>query len=211
MKKTSPTLEFEKDCWDKGYRLIAGLDEAGRGPLAGPVTAAAVILPNQSDIADTLDGVRDSKLMTPEQREYWSARIQVEACAWGVACASVAEIETLGIAAAVRLAMTRALGQLIIQPEFLLIDFVRLKEHPLPQTSLIKGDLRCLSIAAASVLAKTSRDRIMCDFEEQYPQYGFAQHKGYATPAHCRALERLGPCPIHRRNFSPVSAFLRGP
>jgi len=209
MKKTSPTLDFEKEYWNKGYRSIAGLDEAGRGPLAGPVTAAAVILPNRPDIADDLIGVRDSKMMTPEQRGYWAARIHVEACAWGVACASVAEIEALGIAAAVRLAMTRTLEQLSIQPDYLLIDYVRLIENPIPQNSLIKGDLRCLSIASASVLAKTARDQIMCDLGEKYPQYGFAQHKGYATPTHCQALERLGPCPIHRRNFFPVSVFFK--
>ncbi len=210
MNKKYPDLAFETEYWQKGYRYVAGLDEAGRGPLAGPVAAAALILPNDSGIAEILNGVQDSKLMTPKHRELWAEKIKAEACAWGVACASVAEIESIGIGAAVRLAMKRAVEQLTTYPDYLLIDYVRLKEISLPQTSLVKGDMRCLSIAAASILAKTARDCIMCVLGEQYPGYGFAQHKGYATLAHRQALEKLGPCPIHRRNFTPVSMLLGG-
>lgn len=208
MNRRYPDLAFEIEYWGKGYRHIAGLDEAGRGPLAGPVSAAALILPNRPGIAEALNGVQDSKLLTPKRREFWAEKIRAEACAWGVACAGVEEIETIGIGAAVRLAMKRALEQLSTHPDYLLIDFVRLKDISLPQTCLIKGDMRCLSIAAASILAKTARDHIMCELEERYPGYGFAQHKGYATQAHRQALERLGPCPVHRRNFSPVSMLL---
>lgn len=208
--KVYPNLGFEKKYWGMDYRYLAGIDEAGRGPLAGPVAAAAVILPDRPDIGETLHGVQDSKILSAEQREFWAGRIQTEACAWAIAFASVEEIEQVGIGKAVMLAMQRALLRLAPQPDYLLIDYVRLGDVAIPQTSLVKGDLRCLSIAAASILAKTARDQLMCEFGVKYPGYGFAQHKGYATQAHRQALWRLGPCPIHRRNFSPVRALLGG-
>lgn len=193
-------LTFERHLWEGGWQRVAGMDEAGRGALAGPVCAAAVILPPDPALAQTLSGVRDSKQMTPLEREAWAPRIQQAALAWGVGFASAEEIDALGIVAATKLAATRALKNLL--PDYLLTDFLLFPELDLPQTALIKGDRRSLSVAAASVLAKTARDSLMRDLDAQYPGYGFAQHKGYGTPAHRRALERWGALPLHRRSFA---------
>ncbi len=183
---------------------MAGLDEAGRGAWAGPVSAGAVILPQGAEIASRLCDVRDSKQMTPAERTCWAAVIKEEALAWGVGFASNQEIDAQGIVPATRLAMMRALASLGVPAEHLLIDALRLPGIRLPQTALIKGDARSLSIAAASVLAKTARDALMVQLGEQYPEYGFARHKGYGTASHWEALQREGPCAIHRFSFEPV-------
>lgn len=180
---------------------MAGIDEAGRGALAGPVSAAAVILPSRLDLLQSLSGVRDSKQMTPAQREYWRTQILNLAVGWGIGFASAEEIDLLGILPATRLAAMRALVGLSCLPDHLILDFLFLPDCPLPQTSLVKGDQRSLSVAAASVLAKTARDAELVALDAQIPGYGFARHKGYGTAAHCTALAQLGPSPVHRRTF----------
>jgi ribonuclease HII len=197
----SPDLSFESALWSQGLQFIAGIDEAGRGALAGPVAAGVVILPARQDLPTQLSGVRDSKQMTPDQRAQWAQKLRLIALAWGVGFAKASEIDALGIVPATRLAAQRALQQLSIQPQHLLLDFLQLPQVSLPQTPLVKGDERSLSIAAASILAKTTRDALLCDFERQYPGYGFASHKGYGTAAHRLAIQRLGLSPIHRRSF----------
>jgi len=205
----SPDFLFETELWLSGICRVAGVDEAGRGALAGPVCAAAVIFPPDPTLAAKLEGVRDSKEMTPEQRQIWVERLPGLALAWGVGFASHLEIDALGIVPATRLAMQRALGALPLPPQHLLVDFLPLPESNLPQTSLIKGDARSLSIAAASIFAKTARDALLIKLEGEHPGYGLAAHKGYATAAHCAALQRLGPSPIHRRSFQPVRDSMR--
>lgn len=200
----APNFEFEVALWGQGYCKVAGVDEAGRGSLAGPVAAGALVFPNDARLLPILIGVRDSKQMTPQSRSYWAERLKEVSLAWGVSFASAEEIDALGIVPATRLAACRAVRSLNIEPDHLLIDYLEMPELPIPQTSLVKGDMRSLSIAAASVLAKTGRDALMGELEAQYPGYGLARHKGYATPDHCAALERLGPSPIHRLSFSPV-------
>jgi ribonuclease HII len=201
----SPDLSFESALWKLGVVQVAGVDEAGRGALAGPVAAAAVILHPHLVNLETLSGVRDSKDMTPEEREVWAARLKDEALAWGVGFASHTEIDALGIVPATCLAAMRALEELTAPVQHVLVDFLNLPDCALPQTPLVKGDARSLSIASASVLAKTARDAVLRDLDDQYPGYGFARHKGYATSAHYAALERLGPCPIHRKSFKLVN------
>ena len=200
----SPTLSFERDFWQVGIVHVAGVDEAGRGALAGPVACAAVILPPRESVKITLRGVRDSKTMTPSQRESWSGCIREIALAWGLGFASPAEIDACGIVPATRLAAQRALAALTPSPDHVLLDYLLLPDVLQPQTSLIKGDMRSLSIAAASVIAKTGRDALLVEMEDQYPGYGFAGHKGYGTQAHREALNRLGPSPLHRLSFAPV-------
>jgi len=202
LKTDPPTLKYEKDLWQSGFSHIAGFDEAGRGALAGPVAVAAVILPPNPRLIWTLSGVRDSKQMTPSQRETWAVRIKSVAMAWRVDFASVDEIDQLGIARGARLAAARALDNLIVTPEYLLLDFrLGLPESPLPQTALVKGDQLSLSIAAASVLAKTTRDALMCELDVQYTGYGLRKNKGYGTQAHRSALIRLGYSAVHRKSF----------
>lgn len=200
---SNPDLTYEKYLW-RHYRYIAGLDEAGRGALAGPVAVGAVILPkNKARLARTLAGVRDSKQMTPLQRESLAPRIKETALAWSVAFASAEEIDTLGIVPATKLAAMRALQGLSVTPAYLLTDFrLELPQVDLCQTSLVKGDALCLSIAAASVLAKTTRDAYMCRLDLEYPNYGLGKHKGYGTQAHRLALRRWGYSSIHRKSFS---------
>ena len=181
-----------------------GIDEAGRGAWAGPVCAGAVLLPCDPAILQRLRGVRDSKQMSAKARGEWAEDIRAEALGWGVGFASNGEIDAVGIVPATRLAMQRALAQCELAPAHLLIDAVRLPGVKIPQTALIKGDARVLSIAAASVLAKTARDLVMIALDEEYPGYGFARHKGYGTAVHQEALGRLGPCGAHRRSFAPV-------
>jgi ribonuclease HII len=199
----SPTLEFEQPLWQAGFLHVAGVDEAGRGAWAGPVSAGAVILPPDPWIIERLDGVRDSKQMTPMQRTYWAEVIRHEALAWGIGFSSHDEIDLLGLLPATRLAMRRALRQVPRRPEHLLIDAVKLPSAT-PQTAIIKGDARSLSIAAASVLAKTARDALMIAMDQVYPGYDFCMHKGYGTTLHQEALLRLGVCEIHRRRFTPI-------
>jgi ribonuclease HII len=188
------------------FRFPAGVDEAGRGAWAGPVSAAAVILPAGPHIQESLSGVRDSKQMTPRERRIWAEIIMQKALTWSVATASSQEIDQLGIVPATRLAMKRAISHLTPAPNHLLIDAVRLPEVTTPQTSLIKGDTLVLSIAAASVLAKTYRDGLMLDLDREFPVYGFARHKGYGTMVHQQALAENGPCPEHRFSYAPVRA-----
>jgi len=207
----APSLEFELPLWQAGLLHVAGLDEAGRGCWAGPVTAAAVILRPDPHVLDALRGVRDSKQMSARQRETWAGCIRRTAPAWCVAQATAAEIDALGIVPATRLAMQRALDGLGLAPQHLLIDALRLPGVALPQTALIKGDARSLSIAAASVLAKTTRDAWMAELDAQHPGYGFAAHKGYGTRAHRAALDVLGACPQHRFSFAPLKGLLPPP
>ncbi len=199
-----PTLNLERELWARGFRRLAGVDEAGRGALAGPVAAAVAILPPDPQIEETLRGVRDSKQMTPSQRESWAERLPALLLDFGVGFASPEEIDALGILPATRLAVRRALAALSAPPDHLLLDYLKLPTVDLPQRSLPKGDRRVLSIAAASVLAKTRRDALMRAYEAQYPGYGFARHKGYGTAAHRAALQTLGPTPLHRRSFAPL-------
>lgn len=197
----APDFTWENKLWQKGVCRVAGLDEAGRGALAGPVSAGAVIFPRDASLQASLTGLRDSKQLSAREREAWAERIQALALAWGTGLASHEEIDALGILPATRLAMQRALSALKIEPEHLLIDFIRLPQVPLPQEALVKADERCLSVAAAAVLAKTTRDAWMVACEAQFPGYGFAAHKGYGTLAHRQALKSRGLCPLHRRTF----------
>ena len=203
-KKVYPSLTEERKLWRAGFVRVAGLDEAGRGALAGPVVAGAVILPVNSKQEGLWAEVQDSKLLSPARREALAARIQAQAAAWSLGEASAAEIDASGIAPATRLAMRRAVQALSPPPDHLLIDWVQLKSLNLPQQSFTKGDLRIVSIAAASILAKVHRDRLLCQLHENYPAYGFHSHKGYAVPSHLAAIERFGPCPAHRRSFAPI-------
>ena len=199
----TPDLTFELGLWQSGLRHIAGLDEAGRGALAGPVAVGAVILPeDKPHLSSTLAGLRDSKLMTPLERSRLTPLIQASARTWGVGFASNEEIDELGIVASTRLAASRALEALTLFPDYLLTDFrLELPELDVSQTSLVKGDQKSLSIAAASVLAKTARDALMRELDGQYPGYEFARHKGYGTVMHRTAIQRLGHSPIHRKSF----------
>lgn len=185
------------------YKYIAGLDEAGRGSLAGPVCVGAVILPvKRARFLSTLKGVRDSKQLSPAKRERLAPRVKDVALAWGVGFASADEIDSLGIVAATRLAASRALEALTIFPDFLLTDFrLELPELDISQAALVKGDQRSLSIASASILAKTARDELMTGLDFQYPEYGFARHKGYGTLIHRKAILQFGFSPIHRKTF----------
>lgn len=203
-----PTLACELELWGRGLTRLAGLDEAGRGAWAGPVAAGAVILPPDSAVLGQLSGVRDSKQMTPRARAEWTILIRENAVAWGVGMADSEEIDAIGILPATRLAMRRALEKLLPTPQHLLIDALRLPGIALPQTAIIHGDACALSIAAASVLAKTARDALMEGMDAVFPEYGFARHKGYGTRIHQKALAELGPCPHHRRSFAPVRARL---
>lgn len=204
----APDLTFETECWARGCSVVAGIDEAGRGALAGPVYAAAVILPStHSDLIQTLTGVNDSKKLTPTQREHWAAFLPQIAISCAVASASADEIDRIGILPATRLAAQRAIQALTPPPEHLLLDYLLLPVQ-LPQTPLVKGDARSLSIAAASILAKTARDAYLRTLHEEYPGYGFAAHKGYGTPQHLTALKTLGPSPVHRRSFAPLQPRL---
>ncbi|MEP0806661.1 MAG: ribonuclease HII [Chloroflexota bacterium] len=201
--RTDPSLVFETELWQTGLLHIAGLDEAGRGSLAGPVAVGAVILPNDPTLlSSTLSGARDSKQMTPLERDSLAPRIREVALGWAVGFASAEEIDMQGIVRAVRLAAIRALHQIAVAPQYLLTDFrLELPQVDIPQTSLVKGDARCLSIACASILAKTERDALMRELDSQYPGYGLGKNKGYGTQAHRSAMERLGLSPIHRKSF----------
>lgn len=205
---TADRFEFERECLTRGLRRVAGVDEAGRGPLAGPVVAAAVILPEpwiQEGMPAELRDLNDSKQLTEEQREEFFQRLtgnpRVESA---IATIDAAVIDTINILQATHRGMNEALAALTPRPEHALVDGTRVRTLILPQTPLVKGDSRSYSIAAASVLAKVTRDRWMRDAHARWPEYGFAQHKGYPTPDHLTVLARLGPCPIHRRSFAPL-------
>ena len=203
----SPNLTSERKLWENDQQWVAGLDEAGRGAWAGPVVAAVVIFPQFANLEQNLWGVRDSKQMNVRQREFWVEIVREHALAWGVGSAEHSEIDQLGILPATRLAMQRALGQLSATPDHLLIDALLLPNLETPQTALIKGDQRSLSIAAASILAKTTRDALMRQEDDSYPVYGFSRHKGYGTRFHQQALAENGPCAIHRMSFRPLSEY----
>jgi ribonuclease HII len=203
-----PDLCQELSLFNAGYAHVAGIDEAGRGAWAGPVYAAAVVLPlDRPNLAELLNGVRDSKLLSPARREALLPTIEDVAMAVGVGWASPAEIDELGIAPATRQAMLRALSGLNGQVSALLIDYVRLPESDLHQRVLPKADTHCLSVAAASIVAKVARDRLMVQLDADLPGYGFAQHKGYGTRQHRQALARLGPSPVHRMSWQPLRAL----
>ena len=204
-----PSLAYEMRLWDAGYRYVAGLDEAGRGSWAGPVVAAAVILPsNQPQLAQVLAGVRDSKTLTAARRETLLDTIEKHALAWGVGVVPPREIDTGGIVPATSRAMALALEALSTPADHLLIDYLTLPALSLPQISLPKGDALVLSIAAASIVAKVNRDRMMLDLDAQFPGYSFGRHKGYGTPQHQAALSRLGPCAAHRLSFAPLQRLV---
>ncbi len=199
-----PNLDFETAYWEANISHVAGIDEAGRGALAGPVAVGAVILPPDPGIADILPEVRDSKELTPSQRESIKERIQQEALGWSVNFSTPQEIDLWGIIPAIRLAAQRALNEILPVPEHLLLDYLQLPDNPLPQTWLVKGDMRSLSIAAASILAKTIRDHHLEELGREYPPYQFTSNKGYGTRAHRKAIAEKGPSPVHRMSFAPM-------
>ena len=188
---------YEREAFDAGIKLVCGVDEAGRGPLAGPVCAAAVILPPGLEIP----GLNDSKKLTDKKRRELYDIIIEQAVSYGIAFASEQEIDEINILQATFLAMRRAMDQLRVRPDIALIDGNRETDFGLPVQTIVKGDSLSANIAAASILAKVTRDRFMLEVDEKYPQYGFATHKGYGTRAHYAALREFGPCPIHRRTF----------
>lgn len=203
-----PDLYFENKLWREGLRFVAGVDEAGRGALAGPVAAGAVVLPcDVPYLTSLLEGVNDSKVMSPAEREEKAEIIQTIALGWGVGFATSAEIDRIGILPATCLAVSRALSKLKLDLEHVLVDYLRLPDLDVPQTPLVKGDARCLSIAAASILAKTARDAVLVEMDGAYPGYYFASNKGYGTRAHRQAIAILGPCDQHRKTFSPVKDY----
>ncbi len=199
----SPSFIEEERLWQQGYQLVAGIDEVGRGPLAGPVVAAAVILSPESRLP-WLREVRDSKRLAPRKREFLSSCIQREALAVGVGVVPPETIDSCGIVAATRLAMRLAVEGLACSPDFLLIDWITMAELDIPQRSITRGDNLSRSIAAASIVAKVHRDRLMMEYDGLYCGYGFARNKGYPTTEHLAKLRRLGCCPIHRASFAPV-------
>ena len=199
LKKLRCTLRYEKKAWDAGALMVAGVDEVGRGSLFGSVVAAAVIL----DRGYRLRGLRDSKLLLPERREQLAPRIREHAVAWAVAAVDAARIDQINIYHASRLAMREAVLRLQPAADHLLIDAVRL-DCDLPQKAIIHGDALSISIAAASILAKVERDRMMCEWDPVFPMYGLASNKGYSAPRHLAALREHGPSPLHRQSFAPV-------
>jgi ribonuclease HII len=204
-----PTSEHEAQFWAQGFHHIAGLDEAGRGPWAGPVFAGAVILPHAATRRMYLAGVQDSKRISRNRRETLARQILTTAIAVGVGHATVAEIDALGIVPSTRLAMERALASLSISPQALLIDALTLPKITLPQKAFPYADALSLAVASAGIIAKVARDAWMCDVaEDQYPGYGFARHKGYGTRLHQQTLDRLGVCELHRKSFRPIAERL---
>lgn len=199
LKRLRCTLRYEKRAWAAGAVHVAGVDEVGRGSLFGPVVAAAVIL----DPAYRVHGLRDSKLLWPERREVLAERIRAHALAWGVAAVDAARIDQINIYQASRQAMREAVLRLALPADHLLVDAVKL-DCELPQEAIIHGDALSASIAAASILAKVERDRMMCAWDVVFPAYGLASHKGYSTPQHLAALREHGPSPLHRQSFAPV-------
>lgn len=197
-KRIRKMLQYERNLWNEGKKYVAGLDEAGRGPLAGPVVAAAVVFYENPQISM----INDSKKLTEEVREYLFDLILNEALC-GIGAAEVGEIDRINIYQASFLAMDRALENLNTQPEHLLVDGRAFPRNDIPFTTIVKGDSLSYSVAAASILAKVTRDRMMREYDQEFPQYGFANHKGYATREHLDAIEEFGYCPIHRRSFHP--------
>ena len=207
-RRPQPSYKEEQTLLDRGFSLVAGLDEVGRGPVAGPVLAAVAIL-RPKPRGSWVRMVRDSKMLTARQREQVMPYLRDATLALETGSCSAEEVDNLGIVSATRLAMRRAVDALPLHPTFLLLDALTLPDLPIPQKAIVKGDSLCMSIAAASIVAKVSRDRIMREFDDLYPGYGFADHKGYATSQHLANLRRLGPSPIHRYSFAPVSECAR--
>jgi len=207
-------LRFEQEAWAGGFLCVAGVDEAGRGPLAGPVVAAAVVFEKaflEAEAKKCLAGLDDSKKLPASRREFFHALIS--ACPHartGVASASVEEIDSLNILRATHLAMKRAIEKLAPPPDLALVDGLPVKGLPVPHRAIVGGDASSLSIAAASVMAKVTRDRLMVELAAEFPAYGFDRHKGYSTKAHLDALRRHGPCAAHRRSFAPVAQLSLG-
>ena len=199
LKSLRCTIKYEKRAWTEGARLVAGVDEVGRGSLFGPVVAAAVILNPE----DRIRGLRDSKLLPAERREVLAERICRRAIAWSVAAVDAEMIDRINIYQASRLAMREAVVSLASAPDYLLVDALRL-DLEVRQQAIIHGDALSISIAAASIVAKVERDRMMRELDAVYPQYGLASHKGYSTPQHLAALREHGACPLHRQSFAPV-------
>ncbi len=207
MNRQKPTFSEEKALRVQGYGLIAGIDEVGRGALMGPVMAAAVILPEKFK-GRWKSKVRDSKQLSFKDREYLYNFICDAAISYGIGSSSNDEIDSMGIAKATRIAMVKAVKQLDPQPQFLLIDYVKLKESYYPQKGIVDGDCLCFSIACASIIAKVTRDRLVIEMDKEFPGYNFASHKGYGTEEHLARLHDKGPCALHRRSFSPVSEMI---
>lgn len=201
----APTLQIEQSLWAQGFVHVAGIDEAGRGALAGPVVTAAVVVTPACAAAPVWTLVRDSKLLSPAQRETLAVEIQKCAASWAVGAVDAAQIDAIGIAAATRLAMQQAVAALACVPDHLLIDWVRLPHIAIRQISQPKADRTMAVVAAASILAKVYRDQLMTDYDLQYPGYGFAAHKGYGVAAHLAAIAQLGPCTLHRHSFAPIA------
>jgi ribonuclease HII len=204
-----PTFEREELLISQGFAIVAGVDEVGRGPLAGPVMAAAVVLPAKP--RPWYPSVRDSKLLTQGRREKLAPLIQQDAVAFGIGKATVGEIDRLGIAAATRMATVRAINGLSVKPNFVLTDNVKIPGLRFPYSAVKDGDTLCLSISAASIIAKVARDKIMVEMDVRFPGYGFARHKGYATLEHMRKIYEMGVCDIHRKSFSPAREILTRP
>ena len=206
--KFSNRFEFERALWQQNLAHVAGVDEAGRGPLAGPVVAAAVVLPNcwgEKNFDERLHDLNDSKQLTETQREnFFSILSNHSEIRHAIAVVDEETIDRINILQATHRAMNEALAQLQPPPQHVLVDGLPVKTMRFPQTALVNGDARRYSIASASVLAKITRDRLMRQFDRQFPGYGFAAHKGYGTPQHLAAISKLGPCPIHRRSFAPL-------
>ena len=207
-------FKFERSLWQSGCQRLAGVDEAGRGPLAGPVVAAAAVLPSrwlEDGLPKELEGLNDSKQLTPAQRERFFARLTADPeVGFGVARVDSDQVDRINILQATYRAMSEALAQLRPAPDHILVDGRHVKVLRFPQTALVKGDSLSYSIAAASVLAKVTRDRMMEAFDRVYPAYGFGAHKGYGTPQHLAAIVEHGPCPIHRRSFAPFRPVEQG-
>jgi len=206
--KLSDRFEFERVLWQQGFNRVAGVDEAGRGPLAGPVVAAAAILPSrwaQSGLPRELDGLNDSKQLTETQREkFFAFLISCGEVEFAIAQTDATQIDEINILQATHRAMNEALATLNPPPQHALVDGYAVQTMRVPQTAIVKGDARSYSIAAASVLAKVTRDRLMREFHLQWPEYGFAGHKGYGTAKHLAAIAQFGACPIHRKTFAPL-------
>jgi ribonuclease HII len=199
-----PLLAYEQAKWNLGYQLVAGIDEAGRGPLAGPVVACSLVIlcPSLS-----IEGINDSKKLTPSKRQQIAEALRAESSvAYGIGVATHVEIDRMNILEATRLAMRKSLEALPCDPDYLLVDGMPLS-FEISSEGIIKGDSKSLSIAAASILAKVTRDEMMLEYDRSWPQYGFAKHKGYGTKGHIEALEKHGPCEIHRKSFAPVAKY----
>ncbi|MBI4276293.1 ribonuclease HII [Candidatus Uhrbacteria bacterium] len=209
---TLPTLRIEQSFWKKGILLAAGVDEVGRGAFAGPVVAGAVIITNPNEFVrikrkHELSRIRDSKIVSEKEREELYARLIASGIDWSVGIIPVTRIDAIGIGRANREAIVRAVMTLRTTPDHVLVDAIRVRALRIPHTPVVDGDSRVFSIAAASIIAKVTRDRMMRQLHEQYPQYGFATHKGYGTRAHTTALALHGPCPVHRHSFGPIHAL----